>query len=149
MKKSKEPFALVHVDVLPEAIRRTLEAKRLLEAGEAGNVQEAVRMAGLSRSSFYKYKDAVFAFNAMIREKIVTISLVLEHKSGVLSQVLGFLASENVNVLTVHQSIPLQGEATVSLSVDTAQAAREPEEWIRELAGLSGVRRALIVGVGH
>jgi chorismate mutase len=146
--KPNDPFALVRVDILPDAIRKTLEAKRLLETGEVARVQEAVERVGLSRSSFYKYRDGVFPFNAMVREKIVTIAMILEHRSGVLSGVLGFLATTGANVLTIHQSIPLQGEATVSMSVDTTQMERDVQDVIRELEEHPGVRRAVIVGAG-
>ena len=109
MAHSEDPFYLVRADVLPEAIQKTIEAKRMLETGEAHTVQEAVEKAGISRSSFYKYRDSVFPFNAMMKEKIITLSLMLEHRSGVLSNVLGYLASLGCNVLTIHQTIPLQG----------------------------------------
>jgi len=110
MAHSEDPFYLVRADVLPEAIQKTIEAKRMLETGEAHTVQEAVEKAGISRSSFYKYRDSVFPFNAMMKEKIITLSLTLEHRSGVLSSVLGYLASLGCNVLTIHQTIPLQGD---------------------------------------
>jgi chorismate mutase len=144
----RDAFALVRVEMLPEAIQKTLEAKKLLETGEVAKVQEAVERVGISRSSFYKYKDSVFPFNAMVKEKIVTISLILEHRSGVLSQVLGYLAAAKASVLTIHQTIPLQGEANVSMSVDTTQVMVDINDVLEGLAKLDGVRRAVIVGTG-
>lgn len=144
-----DPFVLVRVEMLPEAIQKTLEAKKLLETGIVATVQEAVDHVGISRSSFYKYKDSIFPFNAMVKEKIVTISMVLEHRAGVLSSVLGFLASTEANVLTIHQTIPLQGEATVSMSVDTNQMNRDLNEVLQGLKHLRGVRRAVVVGTGE
>lgn len=145
----EDPFVLVRVEMLPEAIQKTLEAKKLLETGMAKTVQEAVEHVGISRSSFYKYKDSVFPFNQMVKEKIVTISMILEHRAGVLSSVLGFLAASEANVLTIHQTIPLQGEANVSMSVDTSQMNKELNEVLESLKSLSGVRRVVVVGTGE
>jgi chorismate mutase len=144
-----DPFVLVRVEMLPEAIQKTLEAKKLLETGIVKTVQEAVEHVGISRSSFYKYKDSVFPFNQMVKEKMVTISMILEHRAGVLSSVLGFLAASEANVLTIHQTIPLQGEANVSMSVDTSQMNKELNEVLENLKNLSGVRRVVVVGTGE
>jgi chorismate mutase len=149
MAHSEDPFYLVRADVLPEAIQKTIEAKRMLETGEAHTVQEAVEKAGISRSSFYKYRDSVFPFNAMMKEKIITLSLTLEHRSGVLSSVLGYLASLGCNVLTIHQTIPLQGVANVALSVDTAQVTKRVTEITEGLQELPGVRSAILVASGE
>jgi chorismate mutase len=145
----QDPYALVRVDMLPEAIQKTLEAKKLLETGKVSKVQEAVEKVGISRSSFYKYKDGVFPFHAMVKEKIVTISLILEHRAGILSSVLSFLASASASVLTIHQTIPLQGEANVSMSVDTTKVRMEINELLQGLVDLPGVRRAIVVGTGE
>lgn len=142
-------FALVRVDMLPEAIQKTLEAKRLLETGVVEKVQDAVEQVGMSRSSFYKYRDSVFPFHSMVKERIVTISLILEHRAGVLSNVLGYLAQARANVLTIHQTIPIQGVANVSMSVDTTHMREEMNGIIDGLALLSGVRRAFVVGSGE
>ncbi|MFC7440854.1 ACT domain-containing protein [Laceyella putida] len=143
-----EPFVLVRLDMLPEAMQKTLEVKRMLSAGEVSNVQEAVKRVGLSRSSFYKYKDSVFPFNAMVKEKIITLSLTLADMAGVLSSVLVYLAQAHANVLTIHQTIPLQGEANVSMSIDTSQV-EAIEEVIAGLRHINGVRRAMVVGTGE
>ena len=149
MAHSEDPFYLATAYVLPEAIQKTIEAKRMLETGEAHTVQEAVEKAGISRSSFYKYRDSVFPFNAMMKEKIITLSLTLEHRSGVLSSVLGYLASLGCNVLTIHQTIPLQGVANVALSVDTAQVTKRVTEITEGLQELPGVRSAILVASGE
>ncbi|MBA4496174.1 ACT domain-containing protein [Paenactinomyces guangxiensis] len=145
----EDPFVLVRAEMLPEAIQKTLEAKKLLETGAVATVQEAVEQVGISRSSFYKYKDSVFPFNKMVKEKIVTVSMILEHRAGVLSSVLGFLAASEANVLTIHQTIPLQGEANVSMSVDTTQMNKDLHDVLVNLRNLRGVRRAVVVGSGE
>jgi chorismate mutase len=146
---TEEAFVLVQLHMLPDAIRQTLEAKKLLETGTVATVQEAVEHVGISRSSFYKYKDSVFPFNEMSRKKMLTLSMILTHRAGVLSHVLQFLAGEGANVLTINQTIPLQGEATVSMSVDTVQVKRDFDEVLAELKELPGVSRAAVVGSGE
>ncbi|BAU27012.1 ACT domain-containing protein [Aneurinibacillus soli] len=148
MEKREEQFYLIRSDVLPESIAKTIEAKKLLDSGAVDTVNEAVDRVGLSRSAYYKYKDSIFPFNSMMQNMIVTLSLYLEHQSGVLSNVLKFVAERGGNVLTINQTIPLQGMANVAMSIDTAQLSQSTTEFLEELHALDGVRRAAIVGRG-
>lgn len=142
-------LVLVKKEVLPEALQKTLTVKQLLQNGNVATVQEAVDLVGLSRSSYYKYKDHVFPFHEMVKEKIITLSFVLEHRSGVLSEVLQTLASNQASVLTINQTIPLQGEATVSMSVDTGQMSNSIDQVMDACREINGVRRVTIVGSGE
>lgn len=146
--KREEKFYLIRADILPESIAKTIEAKKMLESGEVDTVNEAVDRVGLSRSAFYKYKDGVYPFNAMMSEKIMTITFLLEHTSGYLSKVLTFVADQGGNVLTINQTIPLQGIATISMSVDMAQLRVSSTEFLESLQQIPGVRKAMIVGRG-
>ncbi|WCK53630.1 ACT domain-containing protein [Aneurinibacillus sp. Ricciae_BoGa-3] len=148
MPKQEEVFYLIRADILPESITKTIEAKKLLESGEAETVHEAVDKVGLSRSAYYKYKDGIFPFNSMMREMIITVSMNLEHRSGILSRVLSFVADRGGNVLTINQTIPLQGMANVALSIDTGNLQLPTSEFLDELQDLDGVKRAVIVGRG-
>ncbi|WP_047155259.1 ACT domain-containing protein [Aneurinibacillus tyrosinisolvens] len=148
MPKQDEIFYLIRADILPESIAKTIEAKKLLDSGEAETVHEAVEKVGLSRSAYYKYKDSIFPFNSMMREVIITVSLNLEHRSGILSKVLKFIADRGGNVLTINQTIPLQGMANVALSIDTGGLSLSSTEFLEELQRLEGVKRAVIVGRG-
>ncbi len=148
MTKREEKFYLIRADILPESILKTIEVKKLLESGEADTVNEAVERVGLSRSAFYKYKDGIFPFNAMMSEEIITINLTLEHRAGVLSKVLQFVAERGGNVLTINQTIPLQGIANVAMSVDLAHLVVSSTDLLDSLQQLSGVRKAMIVGRG-
>lgn len=142
----EEKFYLVSAHILPDAIMKTVEAKGLLESGSVETVGEAVKRVGLSRSAFYKYKDGIYPFNAMMKEKMITVSMNLEHRSGVLSKVLGYVATAGGNVLTINQTIPLQGLANVAMSVDTVQMELGISQFLEGLQQIDGVRRALIVG---
>lgn len=141
-----ERYYVVREDLLPEGILKTEQVKELLRRGEAATVHEATERVGLSRSAFYKYKDGVYALETTSRERIVTLSMDLEHRSGVLSKMLGTLAANEGNVLTISQSIPLQGLANVVVSVDTSLLAGELAELLGKLRAIDGVKRAIVVG---
>ncbi|HEX7055629.1 MAG TPA: ACT domain-containing protein [Bacilli bacterium] len=141
-------YYLVHEDVLPEAVLKTIKVKQLLAQGEAKTIHDAVEKVGLSRSAFYKYKDSVHSLNKWQRERIVTISLDLKHQSGVLSQVLSMIAAHQGNVLTIHQTIPLQGMANVVITMDTSDMSSPFPDLMRSLADLDGVRQSAVIGQG-
>ncbi len=143
-----EQYYLVHEDILPEAVLKTVRVKQLLALGEAKTVHEAVEKVGISRSAFYKYKDGIHVLNKLDKERIVTISLDLQHRSGMLSRVLSIIAGCNGNVLTIHQTIPLQGMANVVITVETSNMGEGLPSLMEELHRLEGVRRASIIGQG-
>lgn len=121
MEAQNNKFYLVRDDILPEAMKKTIKVKELLEKGEVKTIFDAVQMVDLSRSAYYKYKDSVFPFKALIKEKIVTLFFHLEDRTGTLSKLLKIVAVSGCNVLTIHQTIPIQGKANVTLSLDISQ----------------------------
>ncbi|ANS75490.1 ACT domain-containing protein [Paenibacillus yonginensis] len=144
----RERYYLVREDILPEAVLKTLQVKQLLASGNVKTVHEAVEQVGLSRSAFYKYKDGIHQLNQLERDRIVTISLDLEHRSGILSQMLALVAGFGGNVLTINQSIPLQGVANVVISVETSRLTEELDEMLSKLRSVTGVKKVQIVGQG-
>lgn len=143
-----ERYYVVRENILPEAIVKTIQVKEMIQRGEAATVHEATERAGLSRSAFYKYKDGVFALNQLDRERIVTISMDLEHRSGVLSKVLGLVAGSECNVLTINQTIPLQGMANVVISVETSFLSDGLPALMEAIREQDGVRKAAVIGQG-
>lgn len=139
-------FYIVSKEILPDAILKTAQVKEILTRKEALTVNEAVEKVGLSRSAFYKYRDGVFPFFQASKEKIVTFSLLLEHRPGVLSDVLNAVASMKGNVLTINQGIPLQGTAVLTLSLDTHEVTGDMEELLEQLLNVKGVKKVEIVG---
>lgn len=125
-----------------------MQVKELLAQGEALTVHEATDRIGLSRSAFYKYKDGIFSLNKLERETIVTISMNLQHRSGILSKVLAMIANYEGNVLTINQTIPLQGMANVVISVDTSTMGGNMANLLEALGSLDGVKKAQIIGQG-
>lgn len=142
----KAIFYLVREEILPEAIKKTIKVKELLKRGEARTINEAVEKMELSRSAYYKYKDYVFPFYEASKEKIVTIALLLEHKSGVLSRVLNTVANDHGSVLTINQGIPLQGVANATISIETADLAIDLEALLDKLRMVDGVKRLEVLG---
>lgn len=131
----KPRYFIVEADVLPEIYLKVAEAKRLLEAGEAQTVNAATRRAGISRSAFYKYKDAIRPFEDMLHGRIVTLQILLRDQPGALSCVLNLLADGGGNVLTINQAIPGGGAAAVTVGLETGGLSSGLEE-------LLGVLRA-------
>ena len=137
---SKEvKYYIVAANALPEVFIKVAEAKRMMQTGEADTVGDATRKAGISRSAFYKYKDAVQPFNDMKSEHIITFYGMLKDNTGVLSHVLGIFASSGANILTINQSIPTNGCAAVTISAETSEMAESLEQLIADVSGLDGV----------
>ncbi|MEI4524776.1 ACT domain-containing protein [Priestia megaterium] len=148
MHKSDKQFYLVREDVLPEAMKKTLDAKLLIERGKAESVADAVQAVDLSRSAFYKYRDTVFPFQTVVKQRIISLFFHIEDRSGTLSHLLSTVASSGCNVLTIHQTIPLQGRANVTLSLDTASINVELNEMLRRLKSLEFVDKVDVLGSG-
>lgn len=146
--KVDKKFYLVREDVLPEAMKKTLEVKEMLERGKAESVWEAVHRVDLSRSAFYKYRDTVFPFSTIKKERLVTLFFHLEDRSGTLSQLLSVVATSGCNVLTIHQTIPLQGRANVTLSLNTSDIRTEIDDLLTELRKLEFVEKVEVLGTG-
>ena len=135
----KQKFYLVAADALPEVFLRVAEAKRMLQVGEAATVGEAARLVGISRSAFYKYRDAVRPFNDMKAGRIITFYTMLKNNPGVLSDVLSIFAGSGANILTINQSIPTNGCAAVTISAETSEMQESIEEMMTRAAAAEGV----------
>jgi chorismate mutase len=142
----KAVFFLVREEILPEAIKKTIKVKDMLKRGEARTINEAVEKMELSRSAYYKYKDYVFPFYEASKEKIITLSLLLEHKQGVLSKVLNTIAYDGGSVLTINQGIPLQGVANATISIETAELVIDLEALLDKVRMIEGVKRLEVLG---
>ena len=147
-KKPDKKFYLVREDVLPEAMKKTIEAKELLDRGKAESVWEAVQQVDLSRSAFYKYRDTVFPFHTVVKERLITLFFYLEDRSGTLSNLLTTVASTGCNVLTIHQTIPLQGRANVTMSINIENMEVDIDELLTKLRGLEFVEKVEVLGSG-
>ncbi|WP_407269589.1 ACT domain-containing protein [Radiobacillus sp. PE A8.2] len=148
MSHKEEKFYLVRSDILPESMRKTIEAKELLERGKADSVYEATKKVDLSRSAFYKYRDAVFPFQAMVKEQIVTLFFHVEDRTGALSNLLSTVAQAGGNILTIHQTIPLHGKANVTISLNTSGMSLDIEVLIEQFKQFDFVYKVEILSSG-
>lgn len=142
---TRSQYFIVEADALPEIFLKVAEAKRLLEVGEAQTVNEAAQRVGISRSAFYKYKDAVRPFNDMGSGRIVTFQILLKNEPGVLSAVLNSFARCGANILTINQGVPAGGSAVVNIGAETSGLVMTVEEMLSRVAGESGVVRCEIL----
>ncbi|GEL04981.1 ACT domain-containing protein [Rummeliibacillus stabekisii] len=141
-------YYLVREDVLTDAMQKTLEAKHLLQTGVVSSIWDAVKQVDLSRSAFYKYRDAVFPFHSIVQERILTVFLQLEDRKGTLARLLNTVTDAHCNILTIHQTIPIQGRANVTLSLDVTVMEGELDELIQRLKKLDFVESAEVISSG-
>lgn len=145
MGADRPKYYLVEASVLPEVFVKVTEAKSLLETGEAHTVAEAVERVDLSRSAFYKYKDSITAFQDLRHGHILTFHVMLRDQTGLLSAVLSVFAQCGANILTINQSIPVSGCATITISAETAGMHESMETLMNRLVAADGVIRAEIL----
>ena len=136
---NKSKYYLVAAEVLPEIFLKVVEAKALLETGEAATVAEATEKVGISRSAFYKYRSAISPFHDMKSGRIFTFHILLRDQMGVLSAVLAIFADSGANILTINQSIPVNGTAMVTISAVTEGMEVQTDELLRRIEETSGV----------
>lgn len=141
----KSGFFIIKEEILPEIVKKTIQAKELLKSGRARTINEATDMVGMSRSAFYKYKNYIFPFYEASLGKIITIALVLEHVPGVLSAILDEIAKAHGNVLTINQNIPIGGMANVTISFETGNLTKNVEELLEIIQNKNGVNKVDII----
>ena len=135
----KQKYYLVTAEALPEVFLRVAEAKRMLQVGEATTVGEAAKLVGISRSAFYKYKDAVQPFQNMHAGRIITFYALLKDIPGVLSNYLSIFANSGANILTINQTIPTNGCAGVTISAETSDMKEGLDEMMAGISAAFGV----------
>ena len=138
-------YYIVEASALPEVFLKVAEAKRLLSTGEASTVNEATRMTDISRSAFYKYRDAVLPFQNMMTGRIITFQLLLHDEQGTLSTILNVFAQCNANIITINSIVPTNGTAVVTISAETMDLTVPLEDLLRSLRQASGVIKAEIL----
>ena len=135
----KPKYFIVEAEKLPEVFLKVVEAKRMLELREVSTINEAAQRVGISRSAFYKYKDAVMPFNDMMSGHIVTFQSILRDEPGVLSAIMNIFAASGANILTINQSIPSNGCAAVTVGAETSGLQEPLDELLRRLNEADGV----------
>ena len=142
----KKKYFVVRERAVPEVLLKVVQAKRLLDSGRAQTVQDAAEQTGISRSSFYKYKDDIFPFHEEARGKTITFIIQMDDEPGLLSVVLQTIAHFHGNILTIHQSIPINGIATLTLSVDILPITKDVSSMIEHIESQPGIHYLKILG---
>ncbi|WP_370808075.1 ACT domain-containing protein [Eubacterium ramulus] len=135
----KTKYFVLKKKAVPEVLLKVVEAKRLLDSGKAASVQEAAENVGISRSSFYKYKDDIFPFHDNAKGKTITMVVQLDDEPGLLSVVLRIVADYHANILTIHQSIPVNGIASLTLSVDVLNETGDISQMVETIEEQQGI----------
>lgn len=143
MQKSK--YYVVTKKAIPEVLLKVVEAKELLESEKVETIQDAVDAVGISRSSFYKYKDDIFQFRDNAQGTTITLTFRMDDEPGLLSDVLKTIADAHANILTIHQSIPIGGIASLSISIQILQETTDISKMIEEMENKKGVHHVKIL----
>ena len=130
---NRRKYYIVAEDALPDIFLKVAEAKRMLQVGEATTVGEAARLTGISRSAFYKYKDAVQPFQNMKAGHIITFYALLKDNPGILSHYLSVFSNSGANILTINQTIPTNGCAGVTISAETSEMSEGLDEMVERI----------------
>lgn len=138
-------YYIIKRKALPEVFLKVVQAKSYLEKEKAMTVQDAVDLVGISRSSFYKYKDAIFPFYENSRGRAITIGMKIDDEPGLLSGVLNRIAEYKANVLTIHQTIPINGVADITFSIEVLPSTGDVHDMISALIETEGVHQVKIL----
>ena len=138
-------YYIVEASALPEIFLKVAETKRLLSVGQAATINEATQMTGISRSAFYKYRDAVLPFQNMMTGRIITFQLLLHDTPGILSNILTMFADFKANIITINSIVPTNGCAVVTISAETMDLSVQLEELLQQLRSMNGVIKVEIL----
>lgn len=144
--ENKTKYYVVKEKAVPEVLLKVVEAKKILDSVKAVTVQEATERVGISRSSFYKYKEDIFPFHDNSKGRTFTFVIQMMDEPGLLSDVLKIVAEYHANILTIHQSIPINGVASLSLSLEILPATGNLSQLLEEIEELNGVHHVKILG---
>ncbi|NLM34067.1 MAG: ACT domain-containing protein [Clostridiales bacterium] len=140
-------YLVVNSEVLPEVFEKVIEVKELIRTNRVKDVTEAVKLVGMSRSTFYKYRDHVFALKEGIKGQKATISIVIVDKAGTLSNILDNIAKYGGNIYTINQDIPINGAAYINITLDMSGLTIEIRELIDILSKLDNIIKVDLVAV--
>ena len=143
--EEKSKYFVVKQKAVPEVLLKVVEAKKLLESERAITIQEATDKVGISRSSFYKYKDDIFPFYDNTKGKTITLVIQMDDEQGLLSDLLHVVAVYKANILTIHQSIPGNGVATLTLSVELRSNTGNVSKMVEDIEEMNGIHYVKIL----
>lgn len=142
-----ENYLIIHKDILPECYEQVLEAKRLLETGKVKEVSQAVKQVGISRSTYYKYKDYILEPMNIETGRKAVFSMLLTHEPGVLGAVLTRISENGGSVLTITQSLPIHGKASVTIALDAGGMSISAAALLELIGKTAGVENAKLIAL--
>ena len=142
---SASKYYVIEASALPEVFLKVAEAKRLLSTGEVATVNDATRVTGISRSAFYKYRDAIMPFRNIMHGRVITIQLLLQDEVGALYKLLPIFVEHKANIQTINSIVPTNGCAVVTISAETIDMTISAEELLQLLRDTKGVVKADIL----
>ena len=142
---TKPKYYIVEASALPEVFLKVAEAKRLLSTGEASTVNEATKMTDISRSAFYKYRDAVLPFQNMMTGRIITFQMLIHDEVGLLSKILDIFTEAKANIITINSIVPTNGTAVVTISAETMDLTMSLEAMLHMINDCRGVVKAEVL----
>lgn len=142
-----EKYYIVDGSILPDVLDKVIEARTLLQNGKVKQVSDAVKQVGISRGTYYKYKDYVFLPDKGMSSRKAVISLMLHHDKGILSEVLNIMSKANANILTINQNIPIHDWASVTLSFDMSEMNTSLDELLQNLKECKGATNLQLLAV--
>lgn len=140
-------YLIIHKSILPDYYEKVIDARRFLETGQAKDVSHAVKVAGISRSTYYKYKDYILQPSEVNNGRIAVMSFMLSHEPGVLSSLLTKISDAGGSVLTITQSLPIHSQAEVTVSLDVSAIHASMEEFTRALGNTPGVENPKLLAI--
>ncbi len=143
----KSSYILVDAQIAPDVFVKVVDAKNRLSSGKCKTTNEALTQAKISRSAFYKYKNYVFAYNEIKSEKMVTLSFTLDDVAGILSDMLIVIASYGASVMTINQSVPINGIANVNITLRINNMTSDIRVLLTDLLKIDGVNKADILAM--
>lgn len=143
--KNHSSYLLIDRSVVPEVFPKVLEVKKLLASGAFQSVNDAVQSVGISRSAYYKYKDTVFPFYEMTRGTIITILYSVMDIPGILSEILAKISSARANILTIHQNLPINSVADITITLEMTDPAADVQQLLDLISTVNGIKRQEIL----
>ncbi len=140
-------YLIIHKSILPDYYEKVLQAKRILEEGKVKEVSQAVKMAGISRSTYYKYKDYILEPSNMSGGRKAVLSMLLAHEPGILSAVLATISGSGCSVLTITQNLPVHGVASVTMVLDISGVPGSISQLLEDIRAIEGVEQPRLVAV--
>ncbi|MBR1565178.1 MAG: ACT domain-containing protein [Oscillospiraceae bacterium] len=142
-----DQYLIIHKSILPEYYEKVIEARRLIETGKIKDVSQAVREVGISRSTYYKYKDFILEPTEISGGRKAVLSMMLNHEQGILSALLQRICEARANVLTITQSLPIRDRASVTISLDVSEVDGSMEDFVAKLTEVPGVEQVRVLAV--